>query len=311
MTNATTNATTPRARHRRPAELAGLTPQGDGLWRQPGGGGAPFALNFGPDGWIEAHTRFEPCGHADGVDASAAILSAHADWSGPVKLETDDGRCRSRISLDVGRAATAPSTHDSMHDADESAAAEHLTVALLKRIPDWFRGGTGAEGWQPPEIDALREWIQETGLEATPDKDGGLRFTLKRGGVDGQARVECRPGRLRFTLPLGRWRGLPPAARAAMQGLALEANDRCRLVRIAWIESEAGETRVEAQVDLSGMPVGPGESAPWRDWTHLAIDGLSLALRRLGLELPILADARNRTLAETLAASYGGAVAAH
>jgi hypothetical protein len=116
-------------------------------------------------------------------------------------------------------------------------------------------------------------------------------------------RIERGDGRLGFLLPLGRWKGLNEVAAGAMKRLCRHVNDRSRLVRIAWLAAEA-ETRCEAQVDLSGLPTAPMPHPHvdmiWREMTRLAIGGLELALRQLGLELAVLADGAHRELAEAI-----------
>ncbi len=119
-------------------------------------------------------------------------------------------------------------------------------------------------------------------------------------------RVQRRTGRLRFVMPLGRWKNLDDAARDALLALGHAANAHCRLTRIAWVE-EDGATRCEAQVDLTGLPAPEGEAsfsraseAMWKAMVQMTVSGLELALRRLGLEMPALADPKNREVAEAL-----------
>src|SRR5262249_46800134 len=113
--------------------------------------------------------------------------------------------------------------------------------------------------------------------------------------------IERAADRLRLTLPLGTWSALAPAAQTAMRALAGEANACSRLVRIAW-QAEGNACRCTAQVDLTGLPV-PGASDParrrlWRDMLRLGMAGLDLALRRLALELGVLAETQNGALVE-------------
>ena len=56
----------------------------------------------------------------------------------------------------------------------------------------------------------------------------------------------------------------------------------------------------KAQADLSQLPVGPEWEPFWRDLLPLAASSLELILRRLGLELDVLADPANQALAERL-----------
>ena len=124
-----------------------------------------------------------------------------------------------------------------------------------------------------------------------------MRCTLKRHGCDGQIRVNRREGGLRFTMPLGQSRNLDSIA--AMTKLCTEANARCKLARIARVEDEE-PVRFEAQVDLSGLPWHEEPDRPtlalWQGMIRMTALSLELALRRLGLELPLLAKAQHPEL---------------
>lgn len=158
----------------------------------------------------------------------------------------------------------------------------------------------------------IGNWLTEAGHETAIDKKGHLRLTVKRRGCDGQIRIERQEGRLRLALTLGRWSKLEPSAEAAILRLAGEANTRSRLVRIAWLEKE-GFHYCQAQVDLTGLPVGSELNSPlagpralmWKGMVQAAVDALKLALKRLGLELPALGDPKNKTLAEMVAMQLG------
>ena len=114
--------------------------------------------------------------------------------------------------------------------------------------------------------------------------------------------MERATGGLRITMLLGEWRELDTAAESAMLALADEANTRSRLVRIAWVEDEKQGRRCEAQVDLSGLPfeepLHDAAGTMWKEMVRATVDGLELALRRLGLELNGLAEPKNGELAE-------------
>ena len=95
------------------------------------------------------------------------------------------------------------------------------------------------------------------------------------------------------------WPALSESAESALRQLACECNSGCRLARIAWFKEESA-SRCEAQADLSQLPVGPDWEPFWRDLLPLAAGSLELILRRLGLELDVLADPANRALADRL-----------
>ncbi len=71
--------------------------------------------------------------------------------------------------------------------------------------------------------------------------------------------------------------------------LARQANSMTRLARIVWTENESS-TRCEAVCDLSGLPMSEGVGQIFfKSMLSMAVSGLELALRQLGLELAVLA----------------------
>lgn len=244
-------------------------------------------------GWLTMSRPFE-------VPEERDILEVHSDWAGPVKLTENDGEGEQRFEVFLGRNPEA----DPLLDEEAAHEAERLVAEIVDRASA-FAGQTMMAGWEPPSAEALAGHLHATGHETAIDKEQNLRLTLKRPGCDGQVRIERSPGRLRFALPLGRWTDLEPVAETAMRLVATDVNRRTRLVRIGWIP-EAKASRCEAQVDLGGLPAGTNSNACrdalWREMVRMAVGGLELALRQLGLELPVLADPRHRELAEVLVA---------
>jgi hypothetical protein len=251
------------------------------------------AVERRPDGWLVV-TR--PFAAADGLDP----LAAHADWAGCVKLVQCGAALEQRFEYFLGGAAVT-------FDEEAAAEGEQLARELVQGAAD-FDGAARVAGWEPPAAGVLAAWLTEVGHESAADKDGNLRLTLKRRGCDGQVRLERGPGRLRLTMPFGLWKPLGVARASAMRHLAGLANAHGRLVRIAW-HTEGDAQRCEAQVDLSGLVSAdadaPGHQCLGRDLLRLAVRGLELALRRLGLELPALAEPRNEELAAAVAEYVG------
>lgn len=277
------------------AETAGLKRTRKGLFG-PGQGKADWKLAMGPFGAVSL-TRPHSLGE------NQRLLIEHSAWSGPVKLQKSGDGTLARIDLFFG--SLLSEQHGLLLDEEELDRAQGLLSDVLGRVPEYFNGREQIDGWQPPAARLLSEWLNEAGHEAAIDKDDNLRLAVKRRGCDGQIRVNRQPGRLRFTMPLGQWEQLEPAAEAAVLALAEEANARSRLVRIAWIEDEAAR-RCEAQVDLAGLPIRDPASglqeALWKEMVRAALDGLELALRRLGLELNALAEKKNEDFAALLVA---------
>lgn len=223
-------------------------------------------------------------------------LSLHADWVGPTKLVAAGGAWRQRTEVFLPQSAG-----DAFLDREADAAQERLLAELLDGSFS-SEPTTPALGWEPPEAQALAGWLADAGCTPAIDEQQNLRFALGSRGSDGQVRVLRQHGRLRMSLALGAWNGVDPAAESAMLRLASEANARGRLARIVW-HAEGDARCCEARVDLSGLPLGSGDSTAhgtlWREMTRLAVAGLELALRRLGLELDVLSDVEfSRSLME-------------
>lgn len=279
------------------AKAAGLKQTQKGLFGL-GKGKADWQIECSPTGGFMLTRPW------DGADD--CLMSAHATWRGPVKLKRDGGKVVQSIELFLGSQLTAGQNW--ALDDDEQQLVQDLLTGILTRVPQWLDGSEEIDGWQPPSAKMLCEWLNAAGLEAAIDKDDNLRLALKRRGCDGQIRVEGDEGRLRFTMKLGEWRDLDETVERAMLELADEVNSHSRLVRIAWRTGENDSRQCEAQVDLSGLPNnepldGPAETM-WTEMVRAAIDGLELALRRLGLELNGLAEPANRELAEAFGCDW-------
>jgi hypothetical protein len=222
-------------------------------------------------------------------DAEQDALALHSTWAGPIKLVRSHGRLEQRIEIFPG---------SKVEGLDEEAALDSLALLEDLQQATWFRVlGERNPDWQPPAADVLARWLADAGVECAVDQDKNVRFTHKRRGCDGQVKICRGPGQLRLTLPLGRWQKLDPDAEKAMHHLATLANAKSRLVRIAWI-AEADVRRCEAQIDLTELPepTEPGRERMWRAMLAMSVAGMELALRQLGLELPVLAEPGNREL---------------
>jgi hypothetical protein len=229
-----------------------------------------------------------------------ASLAVHAAWRGPVKLRREGNAVVQQIEMFFGPLLSEE--QGMALDEEEQTRAQAFLAELLNRIPTWIGGVEGVSGWEPPPAQMMSDWLNAAGHEAAIDQEENLRMALKRRGCDGQIRVERATGRLRFTMLLGEWRDLDAETEQAMLALADEANTRSRLVRIAWLENDENARRCEAQVDLSGLPfdepLDDAAGTMWKEMVRATVDGLELALRRLGLELNGLAEPANRDLAE-------------
>ncbi|MBM4070395.1 MAG: hypothetical protein FJ271_15780 [Planctomycetes bacterium] len=238
------------------------------------------------DGWLVGTRPYES---AAGHDR----LAVHGDWNGPVKLVESGGIVEERAEFFSG------GQRSGMDSFDEEAAG--AGDRLLQELIELSSEPTSAlDEWQPPAAAVLATWLAEAGHEPAIDKQQNVRLTIKRRGCDGQVRVERRPGRLRLTLPLGRWESLEPEVFQIMHRLTCFTNDRCRLARLAWMRDEKSQS-CEAQVDLTGLPgvesLEPCMQQLWRDMLRLGVASLELVLRQLGVELPLLAEPRHRALA--------------
>jgi hypothetical protein len=243
---------------------------------------AGWELIRSPGGWLTWKRPFT------GDDME---VLPHASWAGPIKLVNIRGRLEQRIEVFPG---------SNLEQLDEEAALDCMAlVEDLQRL-SWFRApGKCDPDWQPPAAEVLVGWLSDAGIECAVDQDKNVRFTRKRRGCDGQVKITRGPALLRLTLPLGRWQKLDPDVEKVMLHLATLANARSRLVRIAWI-SEDDTRRCEAQVDLTELPEAtePGRERMWRAMLTMAVAGTELALRQLGLELPLLAEPGNRELVD-------------
>lgn len=215
-------------------------------------------------------------------------LQLHSNWAGSIKaLESGNHRIQ-RVDIYLGDRVTDSCLGDKDHTS--------LMKQLNRLARFWLNKKDHIPDWRPPSAQTMGQWILTAGYKATIDQENNLRFTIKRRSCDGQVKVKLGQGILRFTLPLGQWRELSPSTESAMKVLAREANTRCRLTRVAWFSQ--GQTRsCEAQADLSGLP-WPEDL--WRDAVRMAILGLELTHRRLGLELPLLAMTQQKGLVDWL-----------
>lgn len=269
--------------HRLPRPLRGESPPGWQVVRRP-------------EGWLEMNRLWQRKGQVD-------ELAAHADWAGPVKLVERQGYIEQRVEFFPGRIAPA-----STLDEETAAGFDALFGELIQK------GGSLGEQkrettWTAPPAETLAAWLGQSGYETALDNERNVCLTLKRTGCDGEVRIACGADRLRFVMPLGHWAALEPTAEMAMRRLARDVNARGRLVRIA-VRSEGEGRRFEAQTDLTGLPFGSDADSHrermWRETVRLAAKGLELALRQLGLELPLLADPRNKDLADLLRYAASG-----
>jgi hypothetical protein len=277
------------------------------------------------------------------LDREVDLLAAHSNWAGPVKLlDTGNGVVQ---RIDICLSGDRGDFMRALSDKEVVQGSERLLSELNGCAIPWFSGLLEIPDWEPPAAETLREWLDEAGQENAIDEEGNLRLTLKRFGFDGQIRIVRRRGLLRFCMPLGSWVDLDPPVEAAMTRLANEANTGCRLTRIAWLRQ--GNTQsCEAQVDLSGLPLsvncppggedcppggevcppggedcppggevcppvgeiqGPSVRSMWRGTIQMALHSLDLTLRRLALELPLLAETSHRSLAQLLSRPSGTA----
>jgi hypothetical protein len=252
----------------------------------------PQHERVGPNGWLSLRQLATP------LDKHT-LLTTHAEWSGPIKLESEHGRVFQHWTACVRSAIGLEASGEC---DDEARAGEQQLLSDLRPLAmNPFQ--TALAHWEPPDAAQLVQWLADAGHDAQIDDAGNLRLVVKRRACDGQIKVERRTGRLRFVLPLGSWAELSAESLAAMWELADEANSRTRLARVAWFD-EARKTRCEGQVDLTGLPVPQADHSEraefWRSMMGLAVDGLEVLLRRLGLELDVLADERQQPTRELM-----------
>lgn len=240
-----------------------------------------------PEGWLELSRPWKG-------DVKADLLVTHAGWTGPVKLVKRHNQWEQRTDIFLG-----PASEVSLMDEEAVQCFNGLMEELIE-LGGTLGDASTLKEWSPPAPEILVGWLTEAGYETAIDKDKNIRLTLKRPGCEGEVRGKCTEGRLRFTMALGNWPELDTTSDQAMHLLARFVNDHSRLVRIGLLEEDAAR-RFEALVDLTGLPLC-GEANPFRDrmgreMIRLALKGLELALKQLGLELPLLADPRHRDLA--------------
>jgi hypothetical protein len=134
--------------------------------------------------------------------------------------------------FDLPPLASGPDAED--EGSPLSACLEWALGTAHGRVPD---------GWQPPPRVQVDGWAPPAAL------------TVHAGTLVRQATVVHGPGRLALTCPvLTRVpEGLPPARRAWLRELLIEAQDRWRMVRVGF-GGEASAPAVLAEVDLSGSP---------------------------------------------------------
>ena len=257
---------------------------------------ADSQIQSGPTGWVTCSRRLPPC---EGEDC---LARQGDDLIGPIKLRR--GAAGIVQQLEVFVPALASSAERWAVDPDPGDEVRALLGEIAQVARRMFDGQLDLDAWEPPAAESLLlPWIRELGHDAVFNPTAGdLRLTLHREACEGQVKIECRPNRLRMVMPLGRWPQLTPAAAAAITPAGCRPNDRTRLVRIVCQPCAAG-LQVEALVDLTGLPasrLNRAAEAMWKEMVHLALDGLDLVLRRLGLELQVLADPGNGQFAELL-----------
>lgn len=236
------------------------------------------------------------------VRNAGKMLSRHANWPGPVKLVRLGGRGFRRLELCTG--GISNNSYSLLSAEEERRDTEAVLDELLGRVPDYFRRMPKVRDWVSPDPKCVADWLVKEGYRIAIDESGNIRLTLRRHGHDGQIQIRRDDGGLRMSMRLGAWRDLARTSEAAILRLAAEANARTRLARIVWIV-DGQQRRCEAQVDLTGLPVGvAGKSLSgarvtlWKEMVMSGVEALNLILKRLGLELSALA--RNPDLAKVV-----------
>lgn len=228
-------------------------------------------------------------------------LAYHADWAGPVKL-VDSPHSGLQVRYDFYLDQTPGHEGDPTLDTDLAHENEELQNAFAAQV-EAFAEQSHIDDWSPPPLESVIGWLRQSGYEPTEDEDHHLRLSIRRRGATGQVKLVREPGRLRLSMPLGRWGDLPAENRGAMQKLASLANARCRLARIVW-ESQDAVHACEARVDLSGLPYTAQQSRRmenfWQTMTSLSMTALDLAVTQLAMELAVLAEDREQELARFL-----------
>jgi hypothetical protein len=237
-------------------------------------------------------------------------LAEHAHWNGPIKLV--ERRHGAHTTIEQRFEVCWQQSGSCVGWGGEAALDEELAgeqSSLLTTLSDgavaWNPIAPRTD-WQPPKLDQLDAWLRSAGYEPASDDQSNLRLTVHRAGFAGQVRVVCGPGQLRFTMPLGRWKDLASSSNRAMRGLAGLANERTRLLRIAWhpAADDASTRCCEAQVDLTGLPwrsePGRGMQIFWQGLIANSVAALHAAAHQLGIELDLLASSYGGQLANSL-----------
>ena len=270
--------------------LAGLEKGKDGRWGDPASRNPSWGLRTHPAGFISFSRPFSLPGRQE-------ALAVHGSWEGPVKL----ARCGDEVEQRLDCFISPGLGDDPVLDSGASGKLESVAAEVVKLLArDDFEGH--ASMWQPPDSEKLLSWLSEAGYAAVCDDQNHLRMTLNRSGCPGRIRVIRESGCLRLVMPLGQWKKLAPAARKSLLLLAHRENSMNRLARIVW-QGKGKGCSIEAQVDLTGLPVGNDLSESFlKDMLAMAVAGLDLVLRQMGLEVSVLAATQNRKLADQVLA---------
>jgi len=245
------------------------------------------------------------CSRRTSAPSGQEPLALHAGWRGPFKVtHRKNGDLDERAEFFLPRGPG--SGFDPMVDADVNKEFEALVSGLLSSVASFDRGTPGVAGPvanTAPSAQDIRLWLREAGREATIDENQHLGLVLKRRGADGQVRIERGEGTLRVVMRLGGWKEVSPQAREAMLLLARQANSRIRLARIVWTEND-NHTVCDAVCDLTGLPTSEGVGQDFfKGMLGMAVSGLELALRQLGVELAILARPEGAEVVKLLLSS--------
>jgi len=129
---------------------------------------------------------------------------------------------------------------DALSDADGEPGAP-FEAAIAWALAS--RRGEVAEGWEAPSDEEARSWV------------GADAWTVVCGSVARQGELVREPRRLsaRFPLLHAVPGDLPPARRAWLSKLLVEAERRWRMCRVG-VTGAPGAVSVQAEVDLSGAP---------------------------------------------------------
>lgn len=224
------------------------------------------------------------------IDDAQDPLSAHSDWLGPAKLVGIDGTARRVTEVFVSRESFGDQVYEEASRRQCESLLKELSrvcTAVLEPLPDWVA----------PETEDLMRWLTIGGFQPAIDEANNIRMMLKVRGRDGQVQLQRTAERLRFTMKIGTWSNLAPESEQGMLRLARQANANGRLARVAWI-IDGNKRRCEGQVDLTGLPTAGSAERIWPDTMCMSMHGLELLLRRLSIELEVLANSANIAVAE-------------